>query len=329
MYERSDQIKRNKKKYISINKSLLRMVADKTTEQKYSILGIYRHLFNENKMLFLQNVLLEAILPPMEIYLFTRISKTLLEDIKDKNTKFKLLFNSKNTKYFFLLVFLQYLYKYNREVINVLNKPIRLYVRKLLFEIKKKNQKMAISIVFMPLAIQNGYYSILKFILPVLVLFVYMLFIVCKYNKTVALVSILYVFCNLVYTMLQTKSLSSEAKEMFERHSDAINSYDDDNDNEIKTKEIGYEELRYKFNQGVNNFVFVQMVFYYLYASGLVYAFAKHRKKHCEMSSIVTMLLFIARYYNTILHRSKMFIESVARLRILRQRFNNTGTKSM
>ena len=232
------------------------MVADKTTEQKYSISGIYRHLLNENKMLFLQNVLLEAILPPMEIYLFTRISKTLLEDIKDKNTKFKLLFNSKNIKYFFLLVFLQYLYKYNREVINVLNKPIRLYVRQLLFDIKKKNQKMAISIVFMPLAIQNGYYSILKFILPVLVLFVYMLFIVCKYNKTVALVSILYVFCNLVYTMLQTKSLSSEAKEMFERHSVAINSYDDDNDEkDINTKEIGYEELRYKFNEGVNNFV--------------------------------------------------------------------------
>ncbi len=310
------------------------MVAHKTTEQIYSILGIYKHLLNENKMLFLQNVLLEAILPPMEIYLFTKISKTLLEDIRDKNSKLKLLLNSKNTKYFFLLVFLQYLYKYNREVINILNKPIRLYVRNLLFQIKKENQKMAISIVFMPLAIQNGYYSLLKFILPVLVLFVYMLFIVCKYNKTVAVVSILYVICNLVYTTLQTKSLSTEAKLMFEKHSDAINSYDDDNDQEniatiIRTKEDGYEELRYKFNEGVNNFVFVQMVFYYLYASGIVYAFAKHRKTHCEMSSIITMLLFIARYYNTILHRSKMFIESVARLRILRQRLSNAGVKSM
>ena len=169
------------------------MVADKTTEQKYSILGIYRHLLNENKMLFLQNVFLEAILPPMEIYLFTKISKTLLDDIKDKN-KMKLV-SPKNTKYFIYLIILQLLYKYNRKVINILNEPIRLYVRNLLFQIKKENQKMAINIVFMPLAIQNGYYSILKFILPVLVLFLYMLFIVCKYNNTVALVSILYVIC--------------------------------------------------------------------------------------------------------------------------------------
>ena len=44
--------------------------------------------------------------------------------------------NPKNQKYITFLVFLQYLYEYNRTVINKLNKPIRLYVRDILF--KKK-----------------------------------------------------------------------------------------------------------------------------------------------------------------------------------------------
>ena len=157
-----------------------------------------------------------------------------------------------------------------------------------------------------------------------------MLFVVCKYNKDVAIVSIFYVICNLIYTYLQTKWLSSEAKDMFTKHGEAINSYDDNDNSEsdinkslttITGKEDDYEELRFKFNEGINTFVFFQMVFYYLYASGLVYVFAK--RKHCELSSIITMLLFIARYYNTILLRSKMFIESVARLRLLKEKLEN------
>lgn len=297
--------------------------------ENYTISGIYKHLFIKNMFLFLQNVCLEALLPPMEIYLFTNISKTLLDDISKDKSKLRVL-NPKNQKYFTFLVFLQFLYKYNRRVLNLLNKPIRLYVRNVLFKIKEQDQKMAINIVFMPLAIQNGYISILKFILPLLVLFIYMLFVVCKYNKDVAIVSIFYVICNLIYTYLQTKWLSSEAKDMFTKHGEAINSYDDNDNSEsdinkslttITGKEDDYEELRFKFNEGINTFVFFQMVFYYLYASGLVYVFAK--RKHCELSSIITMLLFIARYYNTILLRSKMFIESVARLRLLKEKLEN------
>ena len=90
---------------------------------------------------------------------------------------------------------------------------------------------------------------------------------------------------------------------MFEKHAEAINSYDDDNDENtitnIQTKEEGYEELRYKFNEGVNNFVFVQMVFYYVYASFIVYVFLKGRIVNCHPSlpCFYLSLDIITRYY--------------------------------
>ena len=287
--------------------------------KNYTIFGIYKHLINNNLFLFFQNICLEAVLPPMEIWLFTKISKTLLKDIESNKMK---VMNPKNQKYITFLVFLQYLYEYNRTVINKLNKPIRLYVRDILFKIKNDDQNMAIDVVFMPLAIQNGYYYVLKYVLPIVVLFVYMLSFVCKYNKDVTVISIIYVGCSILYTVLQTIWLSTEAKQMFLRHGKAIHSYEEEDElSQIKINEDDYEEMRFKFNQGVNKFIFFQIIFYYIYCIVIVYVFAK--RKHCELSSIITMLLFVARYYNSILLRSKMFIESVARLRVLRERLIN------
>ena len=148
--------------------------------KNYTIFGIYKHLINNNLFLFFQNICLEAVLPPMEIWLFTKISKTLLKDIESNKMK---VMNPKNQKYITFLVFLQYLYEYNRTVINKLNKPIRLYVRDILFKIKNDDQNMAIDVVFMPTAIQNGYYYVLKYVLPIVVLFAYMLSFVCKYIR--------------------------------------------------------------------------------------------------------------------------------------------------
>ena len=67
----------------------------------------------------------------------------------------------------------------------------------------------------MPLAIQNGYYYVLKYVLMIVVLFVYMLSFVCKYNKDVTVISIIYVGCSILYTVLQTIWLSTEASKCF------------------------------------------------------------------------------------------------------------------
>ena len=47
--------------------------------KNYTIFGIYKHLINNNLFLFFQNICLEAVLPPMEIWLFTKISKNTLK----------------------------------------------------------------------------------------------------------------------------------------------------------------------------------------------------------------------------------------------------------
>ena len=97
---------------------------------------------------------------------------------------------------------------------------------------------------------------------------------------------------------------------MFLRHGKAIHSYEEEDElSQIKINEDDYEENAFKFNQGVNKFIFFSdnILLYILHSNSVCFA----KRKHCELSSIITMLLFVARYYNSILLRSKMFIESV------------------
>lgn len=280
----------------------------------YSILGIYKQIISQNLKLFLQNILLEAILPPLEILLFTKISTTLLEDLKKDKLK---VLNPRNQKFISFLIFLQYFHEYNRRLLNKIREPIRINIRELLYKIKQNNEKIMINVIFMPIAIVNGYYYSLTYILPMVVLFVYTLCFVCKYNWKIGIASTIYVFINFLFLILKTISLSKEAKDMFLEHGKILRMYDNEKDNyeKIKIKENKYEKLRFKFYEGVNKFIFFQTIMFYVYCIIIVGIFAK--MKHCQLSTIITSLLFIARYYNVILIRSTLFIESVARLTIL------------
>ena len=112
------------------------------------LLELVVNLFSENKALFLVNVFLEVIIPPLEIYLFTDISRTLLDDLRTNS-----ILKCKNRKYIGYLFLLQILNFYNRESFNRLNNPIRLSIRNAIKDGRQDDHKLLL--IFMPLAIHN------------------------------------------------------------------------------------------------------------------------------------------------------------------------------
>ena len=175
------------------------------------------------------------ILPPLEILLFTKISTTLLEDLKKDKLK---VLNPRNQKFISFLIFLQYFHEYNRRLLNKIREPVRINIRELLYKIKQNNEKIMINVIFMPIAIVNGYYYSLTYILPMVVLFVYTLCFVCKYNWKIGIASTIYVFINFLFLILKTISLSKEAKDMFLEHGKILRMYDHEKDN--------YEKIKFK-----------------------------------------------------------------------------------
>ena len=87
---------------------------------------------------------------------------------------------------------------------------------------------------------------------------------------------------------------------MFLRHGKAIHSYEEEDElSQIKINEDDYEEMRFKFNQGVNKFIFFQIIFYYIYCIVIVYVFAKkentvnfHRSLQCFYLLLDIIIVF-------------------------------------
>lgn len=288
------------------------------------IKDIFLEIIYSNLSTFLLNILLEIMIPPLEIYLFTSLSKTLLKDIREKK-----LLTCKNRKYIGYLFLLQLLNYYNRQSFNQLQNPIRVTVRNKITTITENDADVKqLLLLFMPLAILNSYKYILKYILPIVVLFIYLIFFMCKYQPKVGLISILYVVISISYIYNRVKVLSCQAQEVFNLHGKCLKEYretdnnKDNKDKKIKEAEQNFERERYNFIKNINCVIMYLNNMFYIFCFITVYSFAL--MKNCNLESIVTMLLFTARYYSSLLLRTGLFIESMGRLRILNDTLSST-----
>ena len=131
------------------------------------------------------------------------------------------------------------------------------------------------------------------------------------------MIAIAYVIISISFTYFRVKTLSIDAEEVFDLHGKCLATYSSTEKKEatIKDAEEHYETKRYIFVKNVNSLILYLNNMFYIFCIISVFSFA--RNKNCNMESIITMLLFIARYYSSLLLRTRLFIESMGRLRIL------------
>lgn len=312
--------------------------------------SLFLQFFQENKLLVLSNCVLEILLPPLEITIFRNIAENFIDNIEKwkKKSFAKNIIKSNIYMYVMLLIMIQGAHFLNQYILNKMVPKFRILVRNKIMNNfvesvdEEENIDLTISLNAMPLALYNFYTSIFKFIIPLIVLFSYISFSIYKIDCQVSFFLIMYSIINVLSTLIMTYNFSMESAKVWAKHGQLVKEYDKlysekkivrgqvETTNSISEEEkktlvdleTKFEKHRFKFYRNINFFIFYCMLIFFVTGSMTVFLCRNKGTKHLQ--SLITLFVFSARFYTTLLSRMIMAVNAFGKLTILNQKMGST-----
>lgn len=307
-----------------------------------NIQSIFKEFVLENKLLVFSNCFLEIVLPPLEISIFRNIAEKFIENIdKWKKQNFmKNIIRFKIYLYLLFLILIQAAYFVNKFILNKLIPKFRILVRNKIMKDfvanaeQNENIDLTISLNAMPKALYNFYISIFKFIIPLFVLFGYICFSIFKIDRKISSLMFFYSFFNILFTIYMTIQFSKESSTIWNKHGDLVKEYDnlysekkivrgqvntmsEKEKEQLVDAEQNFEKERFCFYRNINFFIFYSMMMFFI--TGCMIIFLCRNKHGSTLQKLLTLFVFSARFYNTLLSRITIAVDAFGRLRILNQ----------
>jgi len=324
-------------------------------EKCENLFSLYKLFFQQNKILVFFNVMLEMILPPIEITVFRWLAENFIENI-DKWKEKTLVSNIyRFKKYVVYLILIQCAYFVNKLILNKLIPEFRILVREKILsnfvqEIEQQpgsteqsNIDLTITLNAMPKALYNFYNSILKFVLPLFVLFSYVSYSLYLYDREIAYFFMFYSILNISMSMSMVNFFSMDAAKNWEMQGDLVKEYDEvysakkidrmqmntiteEEKATIVEEERTYEKKRFHYYRNLNFFIFYSISYFFCVISIVIYLFTK--KNPSKLQKVLTLLVFSARFFNTLLTRLTITVDAFGRLRKLNETLTSNCSSS-
>lgn len=304
-----------------------------------TIQNIYLQFFKKYPITVLLNVILELMLPLLEISLYRNIAVKIIDNLSTLKGEKVVSTVFKFRKFVIYLILLQFGHFVNQYLVNVLIPKYQEFVRGKIISNSIKTQnldniELTIKLNAMPLAFYQFYSSILKYILPLVVLFTYIFLSVFVIDKTISLITFLYCFSNIVSIFIMIYIFSKKASNLWNHHGQLVQKYNEiysekterdiqnlqkEETEELKEKELLFEKKRQKLYAIMNFFIFYFMTLFFIFTAIIIYLLSI--KKPSKLKTIIPLLFFSARFFNVILTRTTVTTNSFGKISILNENF--------
>ena len=310
----------------------------------YSVIQFYTYFFKKNKLLIVINALMETIVPITEINLYRILTEEILDELDigedsitislNKNNKFQRIMNDllHFFYYFLIIIVLKFI---NKIIVNLILPEFRITSRKMILENfirhesgKAQNTSLVITLNAMPMALYNVYKSVLKFILPLVVLHLYICYsIYILGEQKIFLLVFLFCILNIASIANMIFYQSKLSSEVWSSHGYLVEEYnlfyanssqDKQNLDKIEKHEKEFEEKRFRFYKNLNFIIYTHMFVFMFFSFSIIYMFY-HQSNISKTKKVITLFLFSGKYFATVLHLCRLTIDSFGRIRILNE----------